>query len=100
MQGSSWLTKRRNEFGYWKKECEVGGATEFKKIKCLWEVERKVDIKQFLKDASMAHGVSGFEFADIAKIVQERMSGLVDEIRTDALGNIIGVRYGGYNGPP
>lgn len=58
-----------------------------------------MDIKQFLKDASMAHGVSGFEFADIAKIVQERMSGLVDEIRTDALGNIIGVRYGDTTDP-
>ncbi len=53
-----------------------------------------MDVKQFLKEASMAHGVSGFEFANIADLVKDAMSGLVDEIRGDALGNVIGVRYG------
>lgn len=53
-----------------------------------------MDVKQFLKEASMAHGVSGFEFSNIADLVKDAMSGLVDEIRGDALGNVIGVRYG------
>lgn len=53
-----------------------------------------MDAKEFLKSASMAHGVSGFEFANVASIAKEAMSGLVDEIRTDALGNIIGLKRG------
>lgn len=50
--------------------------------------------REFLKKASLASGVTGFEFAEISALVEEAMSGLVDEVRRDALGNIIGYRKG------
>ncbi|MBP8614202.1 MAG: M42 family metallopeptidase [Firmicutes bacterium] len=53
-----------------------------------------MDVKRFLKKASMAYGVSGFEFSNIADLVKDAMSELVNEIRVDALGDVIGVRYG------
>jgi putative aminopeptidase FrvX len=56
--------------------------------------ERRLNAKEFLKSVSMAHGVSGFEFMNVASLTQEAMSGLVDEIRTDALGNVIGLKRG------
>lgn len=52
------------------------------------------DVKEFLKKASMAHGVSGFEAMNIATVVEETMSGLVDDVRRDVMGNIIGFRKG------
>jgi endoglucanase len=50
--------------------------------------------KEFLKKASMAHGLSGFEFMSAASVAEEAMAGLVDEVRRDTLGNVIGVRKG------
>ncbi len=47
----------------------------------------------------MAHGVSGHEFMDAANVCREAMTGLVDEIRVDALGNLIGFRKGEGDGP-
>lgn len=62
-------------------------------------MQRLLDLKEFLKKASMAHGVTGYEFAGIASLVQEAMLGLVDEIRRDTLGNIIGIRKGEGSSP-
>ncbi len=53
-----------------------------------------MNVKGFLESASMAHGVSGFEFMNVASVVKNAMSGLVDEIQTDVLGNVIGVKHG------
>jgi len=53
-----------------------------------------LDVKEFLKKSSMAHGVTGYEFANVASLVEEAMLGLVDEIRHDALGNVIGLKKG------
>lgn len=50
--------------------------------------------KEFLKKASMAHGVSGYEFMNAKAVVEEAMKGLVDEIRSDTFGNVIGYRKG------
>ncbi len=56
-------------------------------------------MRRFLTDASLAHGVSGFEFMSIASVIKAAMGGLVNDIRTDALGNIIGLRRGEGNEP-
>lgn len=53
-----------------------------------------MDLREFLKKASLAHGVSGFEFMDIASLAKDAMEGLVDEIHVDVLGNVIGVKHG------
>jgi len=53
-----------------------------------------VDVKGFLRKVSEAPGVSGFEYVSVAPIVKEFMAPLVDEVRTDALGNVIGLRRG------
>lgn len=53
-----------------------------------------MNAREFLKNASVGHGVSGYEFAHVADIAQEAMKDLVDEIRRDALGNVIGLRRG------
>lgn len=50
--------------------------------------------KEFLKKASMAHGPSGFEFMNAASYAEEAMAGLVDEVRRDTFGNVIGLRRG------
>ncbi|NLS44744.1 MAG: M42 family metallopeptidase [Firmicutes bacterium] len=47
----------------------------------------------FLKDAISAPGVSGYEEKVVAA-VKEEMSGLYDEARTDALGNLIMLKRG------
>jgi len=57
------------------------------------------NVKEFLKKASMAYGVSGHEFYNAASVVEEAMTGLVDEIRRDPLHNIIGYRKGDGEGP-
>lgn len=57
-------------------------------------VNQGLDAKEFLKKASMAHGVTGYEFLNVAGLVKEAMAGLVDEVRQDVLGNVIGVRRG------
>jgi endoglucanase len=51
-------------------------------------------VKEFLKKASMAHGPSGFEFMDAAKVAEDAMVGLVDEIRRDNVGSVIGFKKG------
>jgi endoglucanase len=53
-----------------------------------------LDIKEFLMEASMAHGVSGFEYMSIKDLVRDYMTVLVDEIHSDVLGNVIGVKRG------
>jgi endoglucanase len=50
--------------------------------------------KEFLKKASMAHGVSGYEFMNAASVAEEALAGLVDEIRRDTFGNVIGLKKG------
>jgi putative aminopeptidase FrvX len=50
--------------------------------------------KEFLKKASMAHGVSGYEFMNQKAVAEEAMKGLVDEIRSDTFGNVIGLKRG------
>jgi putative aminopeptidase FrvX len=51
------------------------------------------DIKLLLQKLSNAHGISGRE-GSIQQIVREELSGLMDDIRTDVLGNLIGTRHG------
>lgn len=53
-----------------------------------------MDAKSFLKKASEAHGASGNEYMRVSPIVREAMEGLVDKTIGDALGNVIGVKYG------
>ncbi len=53
-----------------------------------------MDVLKFLSTASLAHGVSGFEFMNIYDVVKDAMSPLVNEIETDALGNIVGIKHG------
>ncbi len=47
----------------------------------------------------MAHGVSGHEFMNAASVCREAMAGLVDEIREDSLGNLIGFKKGQGDSP-
>lgn len=54
-----------------------------------------MDVKEFLRKVSEAPGISGFEYAEVAPVVREFMNPLVNEIRTDALGNVIGIKRGG-----
>ena len=42
----------------------------------------------------MACGSSGFEFMSAAQVAEEAMKGLVDEVRRDTLGSVIGVKKG------
>lgn len=42
----------------------------------------------------MAHGVSGYEFMNARDVCEEAMRGLVDEIRSDTFGNVIGFKKG------
>ena len=42
----------------------------------------------------MAHGVSGYEFMNQKAVAEEAMKGLVDEIRSDTFGNVIGLKRG------
>ena len=51
------------------------------------------DIKSLLEKLSNAHGISGRE-GSIQEIVREEISGLVDEAKTDVMGNLIGIRHG------
>jgi putative aminopeptidase FrvX len=51
------------------------------------------DIKYLLEKLSNAHGISGRE-GSIQQIVRAEISGLVDEVRTDVMGNLIGTRHG------
>jgi endoglucanase len=51
------------------------------------------DIRSLLEKLSNAHGISGWE-GSIQQIVQEEISSSMDEVRMDALGNLIATRKG------
>ena len=51
-------------------------------------------VKELLKKLSNAHGVSGSE-GSVYDIVKKELKGSVDEIREDAMGNLIAVKKGG-----
>jgi putative aminopeptidase FrvX len=51
------------------------------------------DIGALLKLFSDAHGMSGFE-EDVAALLRRELEPLVDEVRTDKIGNVIGIRSG------
>ena len=52
-----------------------------------------MDVKSVLQQLSEASGVAGYEEEVRARVI-EQMSDRVDEVRTDTLGNIIGLRRG------
>lgn len=54
------------------------------------------DIGALLEKFSNAHGLSGFE-DDVAALLRAELEPLVDEVQTDKMGNVIGIRRG--NGP-
>jgi putative aminopeptidase FrvX len=51
------------------------------------------DIGALLQMFSDAHGMSGYE-DDVAALLREQMAPLVDEVHTDKMGNVIGIRSG------
>lgn len=51
------------------------------------------DIKSLLEKLSNAHGISGWE-GSVQQIVKEEIAPFVDEIRIDALGNLIATKKG------
>ncbi|HJJ42809.1 MAG TPA: M42 family metallopeptidase [Methanocorpusculum sp.] len=51
------------------------------------------EINTLLEKLSNAHGISSRETA-VAKIIRDEISGFVDEIRTDKMGNMIAVKKG------
>jgi endoglucanase len=51
------------------------------------------DIGSLLKRFSDAHGLSGYE-DEVAALLQSEMQPLVDEVTTDRMGNVIGIRAG------
>lgn len=51
------------------------------------------DVGALLQLFADAHGLSGFE-DNVAELVRTEMEPLVDEVRTDAMGNVIGIRNG------
>ncbi|MEM2211778.1 MAG: M42 family metallopeptidase [Candidatus Nezhaarchaeales archaeon] len=53
-----------------------------------------MNIKDLLRDLSMAPGVSGFEYS-VSEVIKRALNGVVDSISEDALGNIIAVKDGG-----
>ncbi len=52
-----------------------------------------MDVKEVLRQVSEASGVSGYE-DEVRSLVSERMRSLADEVRTDAMGNVIALRRG------
>jgi putative aminopeptidase FrvX len=54
------------------------------------------DLAALLAKFADAHGLSGYE-DEVAALLREELEPLVDEVRIDAMGNVIGVRAG--NGP-
>ena len=54
-------------------------------------------MKELLQKLTGTYGPSGSE-ETIRATIREEIAGLVDEVRTDALGNLIGVRRGGGRG--
>lgn len=57
------------------------------------EKPKKETIEDLLGILSNAHGISGHE-GGVRKIIEEKLKGFVDEIRTDAMGNLIAIKYG------
>ena len=51
------------------------------------------DIGALLQMFSDAHGMSGYE-DDVAALLRKELEPLVDEVRTDKMGNVIGIRAG------
>jgi putative aminopeptidase FrvX len=51
------------------------------------------DIGALLRLFSEAHGLSGYE-DEVAALLRREMEPLVDEVRTDKMGNVIGIRSG------
>jgi putative aminopeptidase FrvX len=51
------------------------------------------DVGTLLQMFSDAHGMSGYE-DDVAALLRQELEPLVDEVRTDKLGNVIGIRAG------
>jgi endoglucanase len=58
-----------------------------------------VEIVPFLKSLSEASGVSGYE-DQVREIVHETFSGLADEVRADAMGNLIALKRGSAESEP
>lgn len=52
-----------------------------------------MQVVEFLKRITEASGVSGAE-AEVARIVADAFAGLADQVRTDALGNVIALKQG------
>ena len=51
------------------------------------------EIRSLVEKLSNAHGISGFE-SPVAKIIKEEVAPYVDEVRTDAMGNLVAVKKG------
>ena len=51
------------------------------------------NIADLLATFANAHGVSGYE-DEVASLLRERLEPLVDEVRTDTMGNVVGIRSG------
>lgn len=56
-----------------------------------------MDLKEHLTRLCQAHGPSGYEGL-VRDLVEEDWSALTDELTTDALGNLIGAKWGAANG--
>ena len=52
-----------------------------------------MELKELLKSLSEASGVSGYE-DDVRQLVRDAYAPLCDEMREDAMGNLIGVKHG------
>ena len=52
------------------------------------------EIKNLLKKLSNTHGISGYE-TDVRKVVKEEIEEFVDEIKVDAMGNLVAIKNGG-----
>jgi putative aminopeptidase FrvX len=50
-------------------------------------------VRELLKKLADAHGVSGFE-GSLTRIIRDELQGHVDELREDAMGNLIAVKRG------
>ena len=57
-----------------------------------------IESTELLRQLSQASGVTGYE-DEVRQLVQEAWEPLADEIRTDALGNLIAVKRGQGDGP-